>query len=486
LEEAAREGRAELWGWRVREDGSRFWAHVVINALRDEEGRLRGFGKITRDLTERRRQEQALQLSQDKLQILLDASRVLSESLDYRTTLDALSKIVVPALADWYAVELLEPDGTRAQVVVAHTDPEKVELARSVRAKYPPDPEAEYGVARVLRTGRAELYPEISDDILRATARTDEHYRMLSQLGLKSALVVPLHVRQRVIGAMTLISAESNRGYTQEDIAFAEELARRAAVAVDNARLFGQAQEAIHVRDEFLQIASHELKTPLTPLQLQLDTLVRAVDGSGVAQERLAHKLQTAARQTTRLSRLVETLLDVSRISAGRIELDPERLDLGALVRELVERFRNEARVLGSTIHLSTVQPIYGSWDRLRLEQILSNVLANAVKYGAGQPIEVALTESDGSVRIAVSDHGIGIDSESIGRIFGRFERASSIRHFGGLGLGLFIARQLTEAHGGTILVQSESGSGSTFTILLPTHYSKPAGEALHAEEHQA
>lgn len=233
-----------------------------------------------------------------------------------------------------------------------------------------------------------------------------------------------------------------------------------------------EAHEAIRARDEFLQIASHELKTPLTPLQMQLDTLGRALESAGVHEEKLQAKLFMARRQTGRLGRLVESLLDVSRITSGRFVLELEEFDFADMVREVTERFQSEAKSAHSELHVHTEESIPGRWDRLRCEQILSNLLSNAIKYGAGRPVEVTASASEGTVRLSVSDHGIGIQKESLERIFDRFERAVSIRHYGGLGLGLFIARQIAEAHGGSIVAQSEPGIGSTFTSVLPQYTS--------------
>lgn len=210
------------------------------------------------------------------------------------------------------------------------------------------------------------------------------------------------------------------------------------------------------------------MKTPLTPLLIQLDLLTRAFEKSGLQNERLLSKLSAATRQTVRLRRLVETLLDVSRVTSGRLELELDKCDLSALVRDVTDRFQAEAKRAGSDLNVSVADALVGRWDAMRLEQIVSNLLSNAVKYGPGKPIEVDVRETDAAIRIAVTDHGIGIEKETLGRLFHRFERGVSLRHYGGLGLGLFIAQQFAEAHGGTIVAQSRPGVGSTFTLVLP------------------
>ena len=239
--------------------------------------------------------------------------------------------------------------------------------------------------------------------------------------------------------------------------ALAEEIARRQT-----------AEESVQARDEFLQIAAHELKTPMTSLRLHLDTLSHALKKSGTQDERLHARVATAMRQTARLSRLIENLLDVSRITGGRLVLEFEEFDLVHMAEEVVDRFQVEATKARCTLEVRQQRPLVGRWDRLRLEQVVSNLLSNAIKYGAGMPIHVEIGEGGRGALLSVRDGGIGINEEALERIFGRFERAVSLHHFGGLGLGLFIARQIAEAHGGTIGVRSQPGDGATFTVTLP------------------
>jgi PAS domain S-box-containing protein len=228
-------------------------------------------------------------------------------------------------------------------------------------------------------------------------------------------------------------------------------------------------QASIRARDEFLSIASHELKTPLTPLQLQIDTLDGALRTLGMSNEKISGRIQTAARQLDRLSKLVENLLDVSRIRMGRLSLEPENIDLGALVADVLERFRSELAAAACDVRSELMPGVTGSWDTLRLEQVVSNLLLNAAKYGAHRPIEVVVKHHSGMALLRIRDQGIGIPRDKLSRIFDRFERAVPDRHYGGLGLGLYIARQIVEAHGGRITVDSDPGRGATFTVLLPT-----------------
>ncbi|HYQ80265.1 MAG TPA: HAMP domain-containing sensor histidine kinase, partial [Anaeromyxobacteraceae bacterium] len=232
--------------------------------------------------------------------------------------------------------------------------------------------------------------------------------------------------------------------------------------------------EEVRRRDEFLSIASHELKTPVAALQLQLQMLHRAAERQGAPLPRpLVDKVEALERQTRRLTLLVNELLDVSRMRLGRLELHLEEVDLAELAREAVRQLEGELRRSGSRIALRADAPATGRWDRLRLEQVLTNLLVNAAKFGEGRPIAVSVQAADGLAHLAVADQGIGILPEHQERIFRRFERAVSVEHYGGLGLGLYIAREIVEAHGGRIQLASAPGLGSTFTVELPL---RPAG----------
>lgn len=227
-------------------------------------------------------------------------------------------------------------------------------------------------------------------------------------------------------------------------------------------------REAVRVRDEFLQVASHELNTPLTPLLLKLSSLQRQLSAGASRPETLTQHLEAAQRQVLRLSGLVKDLLDVTRLSRGRLQLTPAEMSLPEVVTAVAEQLAGEAQRMGSALELRLEPGVTGWWDRARLEQVIENLLSNALKYGAGKPIRVEVAAPEGRARLVVRDEGIGIDAEALPRIFEKFERAASARHFGGLGLGLFIVRQIVDSHGGTIHVASQPEQGATFTVELP------------------
>jgi len=281
------------------------------------------------------------------------------------------------------------------------------------------------------------------------------------------ALVVPMTVANRRVGVISMTFDDVRGRLSAPDRIVGEEFGHRAALALENVSLYQKARSAVALREEFLSIASHELRTPLATLQLHLQLLQRKAAQPFSSQE-ASERVQKCVNQTGRLARLIDTLLDVSLISSGQITLKTEEVDLSALIHETVERFHAETNGTAGALRFRDGVQAKGLWDRLRLEQVVTNLIANGIKYGAGAPVEVVLSHEEAEAIITVRDGGIGIAKEDLGRIFERFQRAASARNYSGLGLGLYVTRQIVEAHGGTIAVESEEGSGSLFTVRLP------------------
>jgi PAS domain S-box-containing protein len=450
---------------REKSTGREWWSRIRSRAVLDDAGRPELAINIWHDVTAEHRERSTLSF-------LVQATSTLSESLDPERTLRSLADLLVPELADWCVIDLFERGAIRS-VAIAHRDPERIALARALRERYPPDLDAPMGVPQVIRTGRSELYRQIPDEMLAATARDEEHLALVRQLQLRSVLVVPLSDRGRIFGAMSLVWAESAGSYDEGDLALAEELGRRAGIAIENARLYQEAQAAIARRDEFFSVASHELRTPLMTLEMHLTALLKyATDGRlfELSNETVIERLQKTRNQSLRLTQLVTELLDVSRITGGRILLEREQLDLVELSREIVDRFEAAAVQAGSSLELIAHRPIVGAWDRGRVEQVLTNLVENALKYGGRNPVTIELSHESPWARVSVHDRGIGIRPEDQSRIFERFERTDAARNYGGLGLGLWIVRQICEAHGGRVEVSSRPNEGSTFTVHLPIH----------------
>jgi signal transduction histidine kinase len=274
----------------------------------------------------------------------------------------------------------------------------------------------------------------------------------------------------RTGGAILFARGEGQPPYEAADVHLAEELGRRAGVAIDNARLFRRTEAALRARDEFLSIASHELRTPVTSLRLSVQNLESmAEDGSLATAPRavVVRGLQTSVRQSQHLARLIDELLDISRIRAGRFDLKLAEVDLAQVARTTAQRLESELQLAGCGLTLD-LEPASGRWDAARLDQVVTNLLTNAMKFGTGQPIELRVRGQGAKATLALTDHGIGIAADAQARIFDRFERGVSARHYGGLGLGLFIARQIVEAHRGQLTVESRVGHGAVFTLTLP------------------
>ncbi len=435
----------------------------VVSRLVADNARLRQAEEAARVDAER---------SRAQLEFLTRASTVLAGSIEYEERLNNLARLVVPTLADWCSIDLIEQDGAIRRLVVLHADPSRTDAAWELQSQYPRLLlDSSHTITKVLTSGRAWLDSDVSPERLAREARDAHHLEVLQRLGFASEMVIPMLSRDRLLGTLTMVMGASSRRYTTADLSFAEDLARRAAVAIDNARLYRRAQQAIAARDEFLAIASHELKTPLTSMRLHSQYLLRRAEAGNLTNmppERLVMLLKKGDKQLDQLTHIVQDLLDVSRISAGRVSLTLEDVDLTGIVRDVVERFADEATAQGCPVALHVDGGWVGRWDRFHIDQALTNIVSNALKYGRGQTIDVGI-EGDGEwVRVSVRDHGIGIAPADMERIFDRFERAVPENGVSGLGMGLYISRQFVEAHGGRIRVASTPGEGSVFTIELP------------------
>ena len=390
---------------------------------------------------------------------------VLSGSLDYETTLTAVANLAIPAIADWCAVEILN-DGKLQRLAVAHVDPEKIEFARSLE-RYE-DPTAPTSAMTVVRTATPALVRSITDEMIETAARGDqEQVRLVRSLGLVSYMCVPLVAHGRPLGALTFATAESHRLFGDDDLRFAQEVAHRAALAVDNAQAYAAMQAADRVKDEFLATLSHELRTPLNAIV----GYARLLRDGAVPSDRAAQAIEIVERNAAALTQLVEDLLDVSRVISGRVRLNVQAVDLPTVVSQAIESVVPAAQAKQLPIQ-TTLDPSAGpiSGDPDRLQQIVWNLISNAVKFTPkGGRIQVRLARVDSQVEIVVSDTGVGIKPEFLPHSFERFRQGDSTmtRQFGGLGLGLAIVRHLAELHGGTVHAASagegqgrRSGSG--------------------------
>ncbi|HXI55175.1 MAG TPA: ATP-binding protein, partial [Polyangia bacterium] len=421
----------------LRSGGSDVWAEMTVSTLCDQSGTPKTLIVVVEDVSERK-------CAEVRQVVLAAASETLLSSLDPAATLDAVTRLAVAGFAHWCAL-LIHENG---KVSVAHCDGDQEAELRSICETFLPAREGgdaggggdQAADLDAIGGKRPALVMCDSSEALAASGLDEKTRALLAGMACRSALVVPITFRQRRIGLLVLGADSNRRQFTAADLATAEDLAHRIAFAVDNARLYREAQEAIGARDEFLSIASHELRTPLTPLQIQIELLLRQSRGDLVAQpEKLAKIVDRSQRQVRRLEILIDNLLDVSRASAGRLQLEFETVELVEVVREVAGRFSDELAAAGSALTIETAPSVVGKWDRLRMEQVVTNLVGNAIKYGGGRPIEVRLEGTSDQARLLVRDHGIGIEPTKIGRLFERFERAVPSRSYGGLGLGLYI-----------------------------------------------
>jgi PAS domain S-box-containing protein len=373
-----------------------------------------------RDVTERER------LLRGAL-LLSDASRLLA-SLDVEKALEAVGRLALSDFCDACAIDLVADGESRRLLVLSRSPLETVasEFSRAV-------------------TSDSRLYT----------------------IGQTSCMRVPFSVRGELLGAMNF-AAPAERLYAASDLALAEELARRIDLALENARLFRNAKEALAARDEFLAIAAHELRGPLTSLQLAVQGLAQAPPPAAATQ-----MLAVVERQERRISRFIDELLDVARIRSGEMRFILGPVDLVDVARQAVARLRSELSRSSSSLSMTAPSELIGSWDRSRLEQVVANLLSNAIKFGQGKPIDLRVERDGTFARLVVHDRGIGIGPEAQKRVFSPFERAVSSRNYGGLGLGLYIVKTVVEGLGGTVTVESAVHEGTTFTVVLPIQRTK-------------
>ena len=441
--------------------GDPLLTETTTSLVRTPDGTVLGSVSLVRDIREKRRDERMMAF-------LSEAGNVLAASLDHPQTLSALARLAVPALGDWCLVDLLEDDGSvrRAEVVVA--DPALQALVAEVVRFAPSRDHLQHPPARALFESRPLLLPRLDRAQLGELARGDAHARTMAATGVHSMICVPLVARTQTLGVLTLLLAGTKRSYDEKDLSYAKQLASKAAQAVENARLYQKATEAIAARDEFLGVCSHELKTPITSMKLQLQAATSQPAAAAPLPPVLGRRLEVATRQLRRLEKLIEDMLDVSRIVSGRLTMTLEPLSVQELVAEALDQMGEKFAAAGVPLSLEVEADARVQGDRLRLAQVIDNLLSNALKYGEGKPVHVRVRQEGGRSQVAVEDQGPGIASGDRQRIFKRFERAAATRNIGGLGLGLYISRQIAEAHAGSLDVHSEPGHGARFVLELP------------------
>ena len=462
----------------VHPDGSVRHFHVDGRIVRDATGmpvQMIGAGQ---DVTERRvaeavahqlRGEQvarrAAEAAEHRAAFLAEASRVLGSSFDYQTTLASLTRLAVPTLGDYCTVDVLARDGAVQRIGATHVVPEKEallrEITRWVRAGSPMVPH----LRRALIDGESTLVPFVDAVALDTHAIDEEHGRLLRLFGPCSVVCVSLRLNGRILGALSLYASESGRRFGPDDLALAEELGRRASLAVENARLFSEAEQATRARDQMLGVVAHDLRNPLGTILMASELLAETVAADSPAQRQVA----MVRRSGERMNRLIQDLLDVKRLENGRLAVEPRRTPAAALLSEAAESLRPLAAASGLELALECADALPDvSADPHRVQQVLSNLCGNAIKFTPrGGRIAIRGEVAAGELLVTVADTGPGIAPENLPHIFGQFWQGTRTDRRG-IGLGLAIAKGIVEAHQGRIWVESAPGEGSRFFFTLP------------------
>lgn len=445
------------------------------------------------DITERKRAEQQreqfiraeaaraeAEASERRSTFLAEASSMLASTLDWEKTLINVSRLAIPTFAEWCFVYLARESEEISSALIAHADPEKEYLAQQIEIRPEDLSSRTLPVVRVFQSGTPELFADISDDELRETLNDEQKFEALTQLGIRSAVVVPIHGRHAVIGVIGFVSPKVDR-YTSAELIFAQELARRISLALENARLYREAQEANRAKDEFLATLSHELRTPLNAI-LGWIQILRAKRLDEVTTGRAFEAIERNAKAQ---AELIEDMLDVSRIITGRLRLDLQPVELGAAVEAALDSVRPTADAKGVKLEYDLDGAGTISGDPHRLQQIVWNLLSNAVKFTpSGGQVGIKLAHAGTEMKLTVTDTGKGISPHFLPYVFDRFRQGEAMasRTSGGLGLGLSIARHLVELHGGVIEASSEGeGRGATFTVTFPFKESFPVTAVQNA-----
>jgi PAS domain S-box-containing protein len=473
---ALESGEAAVFDDRVRRaDGGWLWARNIVLRVRQPGGQI-GLQGFAFDISELKQAQEALEKARDRDSFLAETSAMLASDLDYEVTLANVVRMAIPRFADWCAVRVSGDPPTEI-----FSDSQLLEIFQRIFRSFARNEVV--GPRKVARTGEPEFLPDLQA-MEKAAGHMPGYWEAIRQLGFKSYICAPLRSHNEILGTISFAMTSSDRVYTSDDLVLAMDLAARAAVAIDNARLFEArsrlieseraartgAEEASRLKDDFLATLSHELRAPLSAIAGWTSLLQRQPSSDpGLLRRALA----VIDRNTRLQVQLIDDLLDMSRIAAGKLRLDVQSVDLRDVIRNAIAAVQPAAEAKGVVIH-SILDPLAGPMrgDINRLQQIVWNLLSNAVKFTPkGGHVQVALERVNSHVEVVVTDTGQGIDPEFLPHVFERFRQAdaSTTRKYAGLGLGLAIVKHLTELHGGTVRAKSPgSGMGSTFIVELP------------------
>jgi signal transduction histidine kinase/ActR/RegA family two-component response regulator len=440
---------------RRRKDGRLIDVSISYSPIRKGDGTLIGTAVITRDISDRKRAER-------DAHFLAETSKSLAALIDYESTLQKIAQLAVPAFADWCTVDILDDANNLNRLAVAHVDPAQVRKAKQIHGRFAPEPDTPRGHWKIIRTGQPTLVRDLTKELLVEAASHDEYRQFLIELKLISYIGVPIKIRDKVLGVLTFLTAESGRRYEERDRIVAEELAARAAIAIENARLYREVKQADRRKEEFLSLLAHELRNPLAPISNGLQIL-KSTSGSNPT-------LGMMERQMQHLVRLVDDLLDISRVMRDKVELRRERIDLAHAVQRAIETSQHMIEAEGHELKLSLPsEPLWVDGDLVRLTQVVSNLVNNAARYSERNGrINITLERDSASAVLRVCDRGFGIARDKLPYIWDLFMQAHGSTQ-GGMGIGLTLVRSLVDQHGGSVEARSDgAGHGSEFIVRLP------------------
>lgn len=444
-------------------EGRPRWASGVLYPLKNELGQVSEVVIIHLDNTERKNEEITKNF-------LADLTSALISTVDPSQVINKVVDKALPFLADGCMVDLCENNQIQ-RLVSKHINPKIQVLMDELTTKFPPNLDSPQPTSRAIRMGTPELMEVVDHNIILRNTYNEEHAQIIKNIGIKSHIAVPLKIRGKILGAINLFVTGERAHFNQKDFSLAEEVARIASVAIENAKLYKEAKDAIQLRDDFISMASHELRTPITSMGLQLEVLRSLVDDitrNSDAPGLMKKFIESTNGQLQRLTRLVDDMLDISRISAGKLSLKIKVVNICDIVHGVVERFQDQLKNLNYEMNVDCPEKVMTSCDPDRIDQVITNFMTNAIRYGNKNPIHLKLHETGSEVIISIRDQGRGIHASDHERIFKRFERSHTSQDVNGLGLGLYINQQIVQEHGGRIELTSALGEGSTFTVYLP------------------